>query len=292
MLKHTPLTIIIEKLTGLCFVLLITPVMTFSQSVSIMSYNLRYDNPGDSLNSWDHRKEQLANEVLFYNPDFMGVQEGLHHQVKYLAEHLSNREFIGVGRKDGKEKGEYSAIFYNTKKFELMPGTDSTIWLSETPGRPSTGWDAALPRILTWGQFQSKLNGELIYVFNTHFDHRGKIARAKSAELILKIIKKIAGNAPAVLTGDFNVPEQKKPYQIIAGSFMRDAWYVSELKPVGPEFTYSGFSVCNSSAHKARIDYVFVNQEIKVNKIAAISNFRNGYFLSDHIPVYCEISLD
>lgn len=261
-----------------------------SQTLSVMSYNIRYDNPGDSLNSWDHRKKQLVNEVLFYNPDFMGIQEGLDHQVHYLAAHLSNRKYIGVGRKDGKKKGEYSAIFYNTKRFSLVPGTDSTMWLSETPGKPSTGWDAALPRIVTWGEFQSKATGKKLYVFNTHFDHRGETARAKSAKLILETINKIAGGMPVVLTGDFNVTEQKKPYKIITNSFMNDAWHTSKLDPVGPEFTYAGFEVCDSSTHRARIDYIFVNNLLDVNKIAAISNFRDGHFLSDHLPVYSELT--
>lgn len=268
------------------------PPGSFSSKVSVMTYNLRYDNPGDSLNSWDHRKKRLVNEVLFYNPDFMGIQEGLHHQVRYLAEHLSNRKYIGVGRKDGKKKGEYSAIFYNTKRFSLVPGSDSTMWLSETPGKPSKGWDAALPRIVTWGEFQSKATGRKIYVFNTHFDHRGKTARAKSAMLVLQTIKEIAGDMHAVITGDFNVPEQAKPYKIITNSFMRDAWYASKLEPVGPEFTFAGFDVCDSSAHRARIDYIFVNKSLDVNKIATISNFRHGEFLSDHLPVYAILSFN
>src|SRR5699024_2406841 len=258
--------------------------------ISVMSYNLRYDNPGDSSNSWDHRKERLANEILFYNPNFMGIQEGLHHQVEYLNKHLINRKYIGVGRKDGNTKGEYSAIFYDTTKYELVPGTDSTMWLSETPGKPSKGWDAVLPRIVTWGKFKSKLTGKEIYVFNTHFDHRGKTARAESAKLILKTIKKVAGNKPVVLTGDFNVPESSKPYKIITSSFMRDAWYISKLDPVGPEATFRDFNVCHPSPRKARIDFIFVNEELNVNKVASISNFEKGTFLSDHIPVFSVLS--
>ena len=208
-----------------------------SSKITVMSYNLRYDNPGDSLNSWDHRKERLVNEVMFYNPDFMGIQEGLHHQVEYLSQHLPGRKYIGVGRKDGKQDGEYSAIFYNADQFHLVPGSDSTMWLSKTPGKPSRGWDAALPRIVTWGAFQRNDSDKTFYVFNTHFDHKGEMAREKSASLILKTIQKVAGDHPVALAGDFNVPERKKPYKILTGTFMKDARKITSIGPIGPEFT-------------------------------------------------------
>jgi endonuclease/exonuclease/phosphatase family metal-dependent hydrolase len=258
-----------------------------------MSYNIRNANSGHNRKNWNRRKKQLVNEILFYNPDFMGIQEGLYIQMKYLDSLLTGRKYIGVGRKDGKERGEYNAIFYNTNHFELVTGTDSTMWLSSTPGKPSVGWDAVLPRIVTWGKFRSKTTGKKIYVFNTHFDHIGKTARANSAKLILKTIKKIADDTPVVLTGDFNVTEQRKPYKILTDSFLKDAWYASKLKPIGPEFSYAGggFEVCDSSAiaRRARIDYIFVNKFLNVDKIAAISNFRHGRFISDHIPVYSKL---
>src|SRR5699024_2993427 len=127
-----------------------------SLKITVMSYNIRNANSGHNRKNWNRRKEQLINEVLFYNPDFMGIQEALYVQMKYLDSLLTGRKYIGVGRKDGKEGGEYNAIFYNANHFELVPGTDSTMWLSSTPGKPSVGWDAALPRIVTWGEFRSK----------------------------------------------------------------------------------------------------------------------------------------
>jgi endonuclease/exonuclease/phosphatase family metal-dependent hydrolase len=259
-------------------------------SVTVMSYNIRNANIGHNRKYWNKRKKRLVNEVLFYNPDFMGIQEGLYRQVKYLDSHLTGRKYIGVGRRDGKMKGEYSAIFYNTKRFKLIPGTDSTMWLSSTPGKPSKGWDAALPRIVTWGEFRSKDTGKILYVFNTHFDNRGKKARAESAKLILKTIKKVAGDMPVVLTGDFNVPDQQKPsYKIMIKSFMQDARYASQLKPIGPEFTWvGGFDVCDTT-HQERNDYIFVNKSLTVKKFAAISNFRHGQYPSDHIPIFSEL---
>lgn len=255
------------------------------QTVKMMSYNIRYDNPGDSLNNWNYRKKQLVNEVLFYNPDFMGIQEGLVNQVQYLSKHLTDRKYIGVGRKDGKEGGEYSAIFYNAKKYSLIAGSDSTIWLSETPEKPSVGWDAVLPRILTWGKFKSNETGKIVYVFNTHYDHIGDTARANSSKLIVNTIKKIAQGEAAILSGDFNVTRDRKPYKIIKNSFMNDAFKISKLPPIGPKFTFAGFEVCKGASHGNRIDYIFVNNKFKVQKAATISNMRNGHFLSDHLPI-------
>lgn len=259
-------------------------------SISVMSYNIRYDNPDDSLNSWVYRKEKLVNLVKFYDPDFLGIQEGLDQQVRYLTENLSGREFIGNGRTDGEKEGEYSAIYYNSGRFALVSGTDSTMWLSPTPGVPGKGWDAALPRIVTWGKFRSKINGKEFYVFNTHFDHIGDTARAESAKLILETIQKVTKGMPVVLMGDFNVPEVRKPYKILTGYFLKDAWYASKLPPIGPEFTYAGFDLYDSSARGARIDYIFVNNSFDVNKIATISSFKHEAFLSDHLPVYSELS--
>src|SRR5699024_6740540 len=132
--------------------------------------------------------------------------------------------------------------------------------------------------------------GKEIYVFNTHFDHRGKTARAESAKLILKTIKKVAGNKPVVLTGDFNVPESSEPYKIIKSSFMRYAWYSSRLALVCPKATFRVFNVCHPSSGKARIYFIFVNEELNVNKVASIFNFEKGTFLSDHIPVFSVLS--
>jgi endonuclease/exonuclease/phosphatase family metal-dependent hydrolase len=291
---YTHLIIGIGLLWGLCSCKKNDNNVTSAETVTVMSYNIRNANSGHNRKNWNRRKKQLVTEVLFYNPDFMGIQEGLDVQMNYLDSLLAGRKYIGVGRKDGKKEGEYNAIFYNTDHFKLIPGTDSTMWLSSTPGKPSVGWDAVLPRIVTWGKFRSKATGKEIYAFNTHFDHIGKTARANSAKLILKTIKKIAGETPVVLTGDFNVPEQRKPYKILTDSILRDAWYASKLKPIGPEFSYAGggFDICDSSsiAHRARIDYIFVNKFLTVNKVAAISNFRHGQFISDHIPVYGELS--
>jgi len=258
--------------------------------IKIMSYNIRYDNPDDAPNTWNNRKEDLAALIRFHRPIFLGTQEVLHNQLQDLNNLLEGYHSIGVGRKDGNTKGEYSAIFYDTTKAKLIAHTDSTIWLSKTPQKPSKSWDAALPRILTWGKFRLTGSGKHIYVFNTHFDHIGKKARAQSAQLILDTISNIAGDSPVVLTGDFNIPDDSEPYQIINDSFLTDSQVETKLPPVGPAFTFNGFNI-NKKSHRDRIDYIFTNGKVDVKKYAVISSFKNDYYLSDHLPVISVIEL-
>ncbi|MCW9706519.1 endonuclease/exonuclease/phosphatase family protein [Fodinibius salsisoli] len=258
--------------------------------LQVMSYNIRYDNPGDAPNHWDNRKDKVANLLQFYNPAFIGTQEALFHQLDYLDQSLPQYNWIGQGRDDGKKEGEFSALMYNTNAVQLVANSDSTIWLSKTPDMPSKNWDAALPRILTWGEFKIKSNGKHIFVFNTHFDHRGEQARAESAKIILRTIQKIAGNLPVVLTGDFNIIDTSKPYQILTSTFLADAINTSQLPHVGAEFTYSGFGV-RAPDDGRRIDYIFTNSKVDVLKHAIITSFQDGYFPSDHLPVLAEISL-
>lgn len=259
-------------------------------SVRVMSYNIRYDNPDDGPNRWELRRERLANLVRLHQPDFAGMQEALHHQLEWLDGELPGMEWIGVGRSDGAESGEYSPIFYNSARFELVAGSDSTIWLSPTPGEAgSQGWDAALPRVVTFGTFRERESGRQIMVFNTHFDHRGDTARTESARLIVETVRKLAGESPeapvpVVVTGDFNATPDSEPYAIMTDGELRDAFSTSELQHVGPQFTYEGFEVGNME-NPRRIDYIFVNDAFTVRSHAILSTFRDRRYPSDHLPV-------
>lgn len=259
-------------------------------SIRIMSYNIKYDDKTDTVNGWEQRKEQVANLIAFYEPDFLGTQEGLLHQLQFMEERLGSMQWIGVGRGDGKNEGEFSAIFYNTERFELVANSDSTIWLSETPSEPSKSWDAALPRIMTWGKFRDTSTGKEFFVFNTHFDHRGETARAESARLVVETINEVADGLPVILTGDFNAVEDSSPYDILTAdsSPLKDTYYKTEIPHVGPLFSYSGFKVVNSDSER-RIDYIFVNEEVEVQKHAIISDFREGRYPSDHLPVIADV---
>lgn len=266
---------------------------TDSITMKAMSYNLRYDTEADGENRWDNRKDRVASLVRFYAPDFLGIQEGLVHQLEYLDRKLNGYQRIGVGREDGEEGGEFSAIYYNRDHFELVDGTEKTIWLSETPDEPSKSWDAALPRVLTFGKFKNRSSGKELYVFNTHFDHIGQQAREESSKLIVSTVAETAGDLPAILMGDFNVTEENPVYEVLTTSdpVLKDAFYATDLPHVGPHFTFEGFGVGTGNRPR-RIDYIFTSDHVTVQKHAIISTFKNGFYPSDHLPVFAVIEIE
>ena len=282
----------------LCALLFIAGCSTnvSDQPFRVMTFNIRYNNPGDGENAWPNRKDMVASVIHFHHTDLVGVQEALKEQLLDLQERLPGFAWFGVGRDDGKEAGEYSAIFYHTDRFELLK--QNTFWLSETPEiLGSFGWDAACVRIVTWGFFRNKLSGKEFYHFNTHFDHRGEAARENSSKLIVKKIKEIAGNTPVVLTGDFNFPPTSPLYSIItapgsAGTdriYLKDAQHISKQQPHGPDWSSHGFQDKGRPGNK--IDYVFVSNGINVLQHGVLSDEWNGRYPSDHLPVLAEITV-
>lgn len=178
----------------------------------VMSFNIRFNTARDSANAWPHRKDLAASMIRFHHANLAGLQEALKGQIDDLAERLPGYGWFGVGRDDGRDKGEFSAIFYRRDRFELLE--ESTFWLSEEPEViGSKGWDAAITRIVTWGKLRDRSTGKVFFHFNTHFDHRGVRAREESASLLLTKIKEIAGTTPVIVTGDFNSRESSEPYR-------------------------------------------------------------------------------
>jgi endonuclease/exonuclease/phosphatase family metal-dependent hydrolase len=259
-----------------------------AQSIKVMTYNIRYDNPKDGENRWDNRKEFLTDQIKFYEPDFLGTQEGLSHQILFIDSTLTQYNYIGVGRNDGKTEGEYSAIFYNSVKF--TPIKSSTFWLSETPDIPSKGWDASLNRICTYGLFKNKATKEKLWIFNTHFDHRGVEARKNSVKLIIKKIKELnKENFPVVFMGDLNLEPENEAIQYLSNQ-MNDTKTVSTKIVFGPTGTFNGFKFDKPVTR--RIDYIFVSKgNIDVEKYAVLSDSKDLRYPSDHLPVYAEIIL-
>jgi len=145
-----------------------------SESINAMSFNIRYNNPGDGENAWPYRKEMVAETIRFHKVDIAGLQEALHGQVKDLEALLPEYGWFGVGRDDGRQEGEYTPVFYLKSRFRIL--NQSTFWLSENPDKPGKGWDAACPRIATWGKIEDTLTKTAFFFFNTHLDHVGKIA--------------------------------------------------------------------------------------------------------------------
>ena len=258
-----------------------------SQTMDIMTYNIRYDNDYDTLNNWDLRKERVVELIKTYKPSILGIQEGLKNQVEFLDKNLEDYLFIGVGRDNGKDKGEYAAIFFNKKQVSLL--SSNTFWLSETPQNISVGWDASQERICTYAEFSIKYNGKKIFVFNTHFDHKGDKARMESANLILSKIQDINKlKYPCILMGDFNAIEDEEPIKIIK-SFFDDSRLISKEVHQGPKGTFNGFNTNNSID---KIDYIFTKY-LKVNKHAHIDKrLDNGRHISDHLPVLINLNID
>ncbi len=258
-------------------------------NLRVMTFNIRYDSPNDAKegNGWEVRKPRVAQIIEFYNPAIFGLQEALLHQTKYLDSVLVDYKWYGVGRDDGKEKGEYSPVFYNAKMFDLV--SSETMWLSETPGKPSKSWDAALPRILTKVQLKHKASGKVIDFFNTHFDHRGEEARLESARLIKRNILAEGLSKPSVLMGDFNASENSAPYHdLISGQQIFDVHQITQNGSIGPKGTFGGFEVCGKEITN-RIDHIFTTKEIEVKWVKVINDSFGEKYPSDHFPVMADI---
>jgi endonuclease/exonuclease/phosphatase family metal-dependent hydrolase len=270
-------------------------IFTFGQrrgdqgSLRVMTFNIRYDEPRDGENAWANRKKKVADVIRFHKADIVGVQEALLSQLLDLKTLLPNFTWCGVGRTDGKESGEYSAILFRDDRFQLVE--TNTFWLSENPGTPgSKGWDSAYPRIVTWAKFRDRVSRKTFYHFNTHFDHRGDRARTESASLIIRKIEEIAGASPFVLTGDFNVREDSEAYRTLkTGSStvrLADARYASTNGHFGGDSTFSAFKELEPGN---TIDHIFVRAGTRVVEHGTLSDRWNGLWASDHLPVLAEI---
>lgn len=274
-----------KKVVLLLSIVMLLPLSLVSQDFSVMSYNIRLSTEGDKDNWWEHRKEAVVDLIKRNDPISFGVQEALESQMNFMNEALSDYDYIGVGRDDGKRAGEFSAVFYKKGLKVLESGT---FWLSTTPDKVSKGWDAALPRVCSYAKFETG-DGKQFWHFNTHFDHVGIEARAQSAQLIVDKIKEMTGKRDAViLTGDFNVTPDTDPYANIT-KYMDDDMEKSKSKLVGPIGTFSGFDV--NSKLERRIDYIF-SRNLKVLEYSHLDDKRdNGLWVSDHLPVKATFSL-
>jgi len=273
------------KCIGFIMALFISISSLYGQEINVITYNIKYDNVNDTVNNWNDRKAAMVDLLKYYNPGIIGMQEVLHHQLTYLEEQLSDYSYIGVGRDDGKEKGEYSPILFNAKKYKLLQS--ETFWLSETPNKISVGWDASMERICTYGLFEGATTKKQFLVFNTHFDHIGTVAREKSAELIVSKIKEInTDKLPVVLMGDLNLSPKEKPIQFLQNA-LTDGQRSTQKPFYGPSGTFSGFDHLRILSN--RIDYIFV-ENFKVREYVHIDDrMENNKHISDHLPVFAKL---
>ena len=259
-----------------------------AQSLTVATFNLRYDNPRDTGNLWVNRAPVVANLIRFHDFDIFGTQEGLENQLKDLTTALPGYERYGAGRDDGKEKGEHSAIFFKKDKFKLINKGD--FWLSQTPEKPSLGWDATCcNRICSWVYLQDISSKKKFYFFNAHYDHQGKVAREESSKLILQKIKTIAGTEPVILTGDLNGDHASTWYQRIASSgILKDA-YQQVKYPYASNGSFNNFG--SNLASTDIIDHIFTTPGIKVSRWGILTDSYHGKFPSDHFPVVATVSI-
>ncbi|WP_462342332.1 endonuclease/exonuclease/phosphatase family protein [Phocaeicola plebeius] len=261
-----------------------------TSEITWSTFNIRYDNPYDSLNSWTYRKDTVANFIKAQNLDIVGMQEVLHHQLEDLKARLPEYAEVGVGREDGKTQGEYAPLFYKKDRFELLD--NNTFWLSQYPDSVGfIGWDGACTRIATWAKLKDKTNGKIFMAINTHFDHVGTEARKKGALLIIEKIKEIVGDQPAVVTGDFNVSDQSEAYQAITGnSFVLKDAHKTALQQEGASYTFHDFGRIPADSCE-KIDFIFVTPQIEVQRsYIPEENRKAKKFLSDHNPEIVHLS--
>jgi endonuclease/exonuclease/phosphatase family metal-dependent hydrolase len=270
------------------FIILIFACNTImAQNIRVITHNIRYNNPGDGVNAWPNRSAQVAALLDFHQAEIFGLQEALIGQIEDIQAKLPNMKWVGVGRDDGKKAGEYSPLFYNSKKFKALKS--GYFWLSETPDKPGLGWDAACNRICTWLLLETDKKDKQFMVFNTHFDHQGTKARTESAKLILKKIKELnTSKLPVILTGDFNLTPEQEPIAIITKE-LKDSRTITKDAPYGPTGTFNGFKF--DSPLKDRIDFIFVNDKVEVKQYGVLSDSKDLRYPSDHLPVFVNIEL-
>lgn len=261
-------------------------------TINVMTLNVRYDNPGDSVNAWPNRASIVTRFIQEEKPDLLGMQEVLWHQYEFLDSVLTDYASVGVGRSDGARGGEMNPVFFRKERFDMI--RTLTFWLSETPEVPgSISWGSTLPRIITWMELVDKNNHEHLYFFNTHFAHNSDLARIMSTKLLLREVDSITNGLPFIVTGDFNMPPTSMGYSMLTAPnesipLLKDSFDLSEKRPDGPLYTFNGFS---DKPGSGRIDYIFVRIGMSVSEHRTVIKKEHGIYISDHWPVKAVISI-
>jgi endonuclease/exonuclease/phosphatase family metal-dependent hydrolase len=277
---------------GLFIALLLFSILsTRAQMINVATYNMRNDNNSqDSThgNGWKQRYPVISALIKFHDFDIFGTQECLYHQILDISKELPQYEYYGIGRDDGKNAGEHSEIFYKKDRFKQLAHGD--FWLSETPDKPSLGWDATCcNRICSWVLLQDKKSKKKFYVFNAHYDYQKDLARNESSKLILKEIKRIAGSQPVIFMGDLNGGNESNWYKIVANSgFLKDS-YTEAKDPYANNGSFNGFGKTVNS--NEIIDHIFISPQFKVEKWGILTDTYHGKYPSDHFPVLAVLRL-
>ncbi|MBC2139062.1 endonuclease/exonuclease/phosphatase family protein [Listeria innocua] len=247
---------------------------------SVTTFNIRFDDTSERKKSWELRKTLTKSLLDKYQWDFMGVEEPILPQMRDMKEML-DWDYFGVGRDDGYEKGEFTAVFYNSARFRLLQ--EGHFWLSETPDVPSIHSTAMFPRICVWGKFADS-DGKQFYIFNTHLDHISEEARLFASQLLLKKAAIIAEDSPVIILGDFNTAPNTTTYNFITKKY-QDAQLISQTPIKGPIGSFHDFQPLRPENELEKIDYIFISKEFRVHSYKTITDQVDGCSASDHFPV-------
>lgn len=261
--------------------------MSYANELKVMTFNIRCGSCEDpsSVNHWNNRKFLVTDLIKKQAPDLIGLQEAEQFQIKDLVALLGDYDWVGVGRDDGKERGEATAIFFRKNRFSLQ--SQRTLWLSDTPEVVSRGWDGLLNRTVTILKIKDNYsNGREFYYYNTHLDNIGQQARYEGLRLIVKLMNSSSENLPILLTGDFNFTKDYPAYNVVA-SRLFDAQFISQSTPEGGNQTFNGFG--SSTDPNNKIDYIFVSDSWKVLSHRISTQLYDGRYPSDHFPVEARI---
>lgn len=284
-----------------------------AQELNVASFNIKCGTSHGmgnvkGFNGWDDRKGFIFDLINFAAFDVFGAQEVRYGQLNDLVKALPDYAYIGVGRDDGKTKGEFCPVFYRRERFKLLDS--GTFWLSATPETVSRGWDGGCNRVCSWGYFQDRATKAKFYFLNTHLDHKGPMAKTKGAELIVKFIEERCKGVQVIVTGDMNVYQDSEWYNIFAKSgYLKDSFKAARYR-FAPSGTFSTFTPTRYSTN--RIDHIFVSEDVEVSSYGVLtlhywraSEDENAYetrlpaniekravhLLSDHYPVQVKLRL-
>lgn len=254
-----------------------------SSELKVMSYNIRYGAADDGTNSWMYRCGATLEMLHDQKPDVVGIQEAEYEQLMFLDEFAAGYTFVGAGREDGKKKGEAMAILWNKKTVKMLKW--GTFWLSETPDKPSKGWDSRHYRTATWALMKDKRTGKSFFFVNTHLDHRGAEARKNGLKLIIERIKDINPKGyPMVLTGDFNMKPSAPELKDL------DSCMLSARKAASKTDSHQTFNGWGKAGSDMVIDYIYYSDFSSCLEYQTVTKkYSDRKYISDHYPIFARL---
>ena len=256
---------------------------TRDYDLKVMSYNIRMGVAKDGTNSWEYRYPATALMLQDQMPDVFGVQEAFEFQIRFIEDNFADYDSVGVGRDNGKSEGEFMSIFWNKKTVKMVKW--GTFWLSETPEKPSKGWDAACKRTATWALMKDKKTGKHFYYVNTHLDHRGSEARRQGLNLIVSRIDEINQKGyPMVLSGVFNM---KPDDAALTGLEQR----MQSARKIAPKTdNHATLNLWGKGKADMGIDYIYVSGFSACPEYHTVNEkYGQWKYISDHYPVYAKL---